>query len=161
MLFESNQSDFNLLFKTKLSQMLSPDELGAFILVLLGAYKPVLEAIHTRNFKLVLIIAFGAIVGLLSFSKVLKWLFNHYRNYTLAVLTGFILGSLNKIWPWKETLTWRINSHGIKVPFNEQSVSPFSFEGNSQILAAIILVIVGFLTIILLEKIADKSTNNI
>ncbi|AMC10586.1 hypothetical protein Lupro_04725 [Lutibacter profundi] len=141
--------------------MILPGISGAFILVLLGAYKPVLEAIHTRDFKLLLIIAFGAIVGLLSFSKVLRWLFNHYRNYTLAVLTGFILGSLNKIWPWKETLTWRINSHGIKVPFNEQSVSPFSFEGNSQILAAIILVIVGFLTIILLEKIADKSSNNI
>ncbi|MCF6168627.1 DUF368 domain-containing protein [Lutibacter sp.] len=141
--------------------MILPGISGAFILVLLGAYKPVLEAIHTRDFKLLIIIAFGAIVGLLSFSKVLKWLFGHYKNYTLALLTGFILGSLNKIWPWKETLTWRINSHGIKVPFNQQSILPFSFEGDSQILPAIILVIIGFLTIILLEKIADNNSNSI
>ena len=140
--------------------MILPGISGAFILVLLGAYKPVLDAIHERDYKLIAILAFGAIVGLLSFSKVLNWLFNNYRNYTLAVLTGFILGSLNKIWPWKETLTWRVNSHGIKVPFNEQSISPFSFDGDSQLAMAIVLSIVGFLVIILLEKIAN-TTNNV
>ncbi|NOR28228.1 MAG: DUF368 domain-containing protein [Lutibacter sp.] len=137
--------------------MILPGISGAFILVLLGAYKPVLDAIHNRDFKLIAIIAFGAIVGLLSFSKVLKWLFNNYRNYTLAVLTGFILGSLNKIWPWKETLTWRTNSHGIKVPFNQQSISPFSFDGDSQLTMAILLSIIGFVVIILLERIANSS----
>jgi len=137
--------------------MILPGISGAFILVLLGAYKPVLDAIHNRDFKLIAIIAFGAIVGLLSFSKVLKWLFNNYRNYTLAVLTGFILGSLNKIWPWKETLTWRTNSHGIKVPFNQQSISPFSFDGDSQLAMAILLSIIGFAVIILLERIANSS----
>jgi len=140
--------------------MILPGISGAFILVLLGAYKPVLDAIHNRDFKLIAIIAFGAIVGLLSFSKVLKWLFNNYRNYTLAVLTGFILGSLNKIWPWKETLTWRTNSHGIQVPFNQQSVSPFSFNGDSQLAMAILLSIIGFAVIILLERIANSSAKN-
>ena len=137
--------------------MILPGISGAFILVLLGAYKPVLEAIHDRNFKLIAILAAGAVVGLLSFSKVLKWLFNNYKDYTLAVLTGFILGSLNKIWPWKETLTWRINSHGIKVPFNEQSISPLSFNGDAQLGMAIVLSLVGFVVIILLEKIANKA----
>ena len=140
--------------------MILPGISGAFILVLLGAYKPVLEAIHTRDFKLIAIVGVGAIVGLLSFSKVLKWLFNNYKNYTLAVLTGFIMGSLNKIWPWKETLTWRVNSHGINVPFNQQSVSPFSFEGDSQLIMAILLSIVGFAVIILLEKVA-QITNKV
>lgn len=97
-------------------------------------------------------------VGLLSFSKILNWLFKHYKNFTLAVLTGFILGSLNKIWPWKETLTWRVNSHGIKVPFNEQSVSPFNFNGDAQILTAILLALTGFALILLLEKLANIST---
>lgn len=137
--------------------MILPGISGAFILVLLGAYKPVLEAIHNRDYKIIAIIAFGAVVGLLSFSKVLKWLFNNFRNYTLAVLTGFILGSLNKIWPWKEVLTWRVNSHGIKVPFNEQSISPFSFQGDAQLTMAIVLSLVGFLVIIALEKIANNS----
>jgi putative membrane protein len=137
--------------------MILPGISGAFILVLLGAYKPVLDAIHNRDIKLIGIVAIGAVVGLLSFSKILRWLFDHHKNYTLAVLTGFILGSLNKIWPWKEALTWRVNSHGIKVPFNEQSISPFSFEGDSQLMMAIILSIIGFAVIILLEKLADIS----
>ncbi len=140
--------------------MILPGISGAFILVLLGAYRPVLDAIHNKDFKLLAILAAGAIVGLLSFSKVLKWLFNHYKNLTLAVLTGFILGSLNKIWPWKKTLTWRLNSKGIEIPFNEESISPFSFEGDAQIVLAIILAIVGFAVIILLEKIANLSNKS-
>jgi len=140
--------------------MILPGISGSFILVLLGAYKPVLDAIHNRDFKLLAILASGAIIGLLTFSKVLKWLFNHYKNLTLAVLTGFILGSLNKIWPWKETLTWRTNSEGIKVPFNEQSISPFSFEGDAQFTMAIVLAIIGFAVIIILEQVAKLSNSN-
>jgi putative membrane protein len=136
--------------------MILPGISGAFILVLLGAYKPVLEAIHNRDFKLIAILGLGAIVGLLTFSKVLKWLFSNYKNYTLAVLTGFILGSLNKIWPWKETITWRLNSKGVNVPLNELSISPFSFEGDAQLTLAIALAIIGFALIILLEKLANK-----
>lgn len=137
--------------------MILPGISGSFILVLLGAYKPVLDAIHNRDLKLIGAVAIGAVVGLLSFSKVLRWLFDHHKNYTLAVLTGFILGSLNKIWPWKETLTWRLNSHGVKVPFNEQSVSPFSYDGDPQLMMAIILAIIGFAVIIFLEKLANIS----
>jgi putative membrane protein len=135
--------------------MILPGISGSFILVLLGAYKPVLEAIHTKDFQLIAVLGAGAVIGLLSFSRVLKWMFAHYKNATLAILTGFILGSLNKIWPWKETLTWRLNSHGENVPFNEQSVSPFSFNGDPQLTMAIILAIAGFAMIILLEKMAD------
>lgn len=137
--------------------MILPGISGSFILVLLGAYKPVLDAIHNRDIKLIGVVAVGAVVGLLSFSKILRWLFDHHKNYTLAVLTGFILGSLNKIWPWKETLTWRVNSHGVNVPFNEQSISPFSYQGDSQLMMAIILSIIGFAVIILLEKLANIS----
>jgi len=137
--------------------MILPGISGSFILVLLGAYKPVLDAIHNKNFSLLAILGSGAIVGLLSFSKVLKWLFTNYKNQTLAILTGFILGSLNKIWPWKETLTWRVNSHGVNVAFNEQSILPFSFDGDAQIVMASVLAIIGFSVIILLEKVANIS----
>tara|TARA_B110000046_G_scaffold182926_1_gene217954 strand:+ start:26677 stop:27597 length:921 start_codon:yes stop_codon:yes gene_type:complete len=137
--------------------MILPGISGAFILVLLGAYKPVLDALNDKDFKTIFTFIAGAIIGLLSFSKVLKWLFANYKNYTLAALTGFIIGSLNKIWPWKETLTWRTNSHGIKVAFNQQSVSPFSFEGDAQLMMAIILTIVGFLLILIMEKLAVKK----
>ncbi len=137
--------------------MILPGISGSFILVLLGAYKPVLEAIDSKNFTTIAIFGIGAIIGLISFSRVLKWLFEHHKNSTLAALTGFIIGSLNKIWPWKETLTWRTNSHGIKIPFNQQSVSPFSFDGDSQLLFAILLAVVGFGLILVLEKLAVKN----
>jgi putative membrane protein len=137
--------------------MILPGISGAFIMVLLGAYKPVLSAVSDSDYKILAVVFFGAIVGLLSFSKVLKWLFANYKNYTLSVLTGFIIGSLNKIWPWKETLTWRTNSHGIKIAFNQQSVSPFSFEGDAQLMTAIVLTIVGFLLILVMEKLAVKK----
>jgi putative membrane protein len=137
--------------------MILPGISGAFILVLLGAYTPVLAAVNDRDFKTVAVIGLGAIIGLLSFSKILKWLFANYKNYTLAVLTGFIIGSLNKIWPWKETLTWRTNSHGIKVPLNQQSVSPFSFDGDSELMMSVILAVIGFGLILLMEKLAVKK----
>jgi putative membrane protein len=137
--------------------MILPGISGSFILVLLGAYKPILDALNNRDFKTIFIFIVGAIIGLLSFSKILKWLFAHYKNYTLAVLTGFIIGSLNKIWPWKETLTWRTNSLGDKLPFNQQSVSPFSLDGDVQLIMAIILAIVGFALILLMEKLAVQK----
>jgi putative membrane protein len=137
--------------------MILPGISGAFILVLLGAYKTILTAVDDRDLKTIAIVGLGAIVGLLSFSKILKWLFSNYKNYTLAALTGFIIGSLNKIWPWKETLTWRTNSHGVKVPFNQVSVSPFSFEVDPQIPFAVLLALIGFLLILLMEKLAFKK----
>lgn len=138
--------------------MILPGISGAFILVLLGAYRPVIEAVDSRDFKTILILGMGAVVGLLSFSKLLKWLFKNYHNLTLAILTGFIFGSLNKIWPWKKTLTWRLNSHDEKVPLLEKSISPFSFEGDNQLAIAIVLMIIGFLTIFILEKLGSSKT---
>lgn len=134
--------------------MILPGISGAFILVLLGAYKPILSAVNDRDIKTIAVVGLGAIVGLLSFSKILKWLFANYKNYTLAILTGFIIGSLNKIWPWKETLSWRTNSEGLKVAFKQQSISPFQFDGDAQLTMAIFLAIVGFGLILLMEKIA-------
>ncbi len=137
--------------------MILPGISGSFILVLLGAYKPVLAAVNNRDFTTIAAIGLGAILGLLSFSRVLKYLFANYKNYTLAVLTGFVIGSLNKIWPWKRVLTFRTNSHGEQVPFNELSVSPLSYDGDSQLMYASLLVIVGFALILLLEKLAIKE----
>ena len=137
--------------------MILPGVSGSFILVLLGAYKPVLEAITTKNFLIITTVAAGTLVGLLTFSRVLKWLFLQYKNNTLAVLTGCMVGSLNKIWPWKKVLTYSTNSHGEQVPFNELSVFPTSYEGNPQLIYAILLALIGFAVIILLEKIAVKK----
>jgi putative membrane protein len=133
--------------------MILPGISGSFILVLLGSYKIILEAIHSRDFQIIAVVGLGAITGLLSFSKVLKWLFLKYKNITLAGLMGFVTGSLNKIWPWKETLTWRVNSHGEEVPLLQKSIGPFHFEGESQLLWAIIYALLGYALILALEKI--------
>ncbi|MBO3097382.1 DUF368 domain-containing protein [Gelidibacter pelagius] len=168
--------------------MILPGISGSFILVILGAYKTLSDALHDFDFKRIAIFAIGALIGLLSFSRVLKWLFKHYKNTTLAVLTGFIFGSLNKIWPWKETLTVLEKSTGQTIPVSqitdygtievyqrqindfetfkmvsEKSVLPFHYSEinntiDPQIGWAVGLMIVGFLTIFILEKIGSKTS---
>ncbi len=159
----TNNSDLFLIFAGALAicAMILPGISGAFILVLLGAYKPALEAIHTFDIKKIALLGFGAIIGLLSFAKLLKWLFSKYENLTLAVLTGFIIGSLNKIWPWKKTLSWYTNSKGVEIPLLQKSISPFSFSGDNQLFFAISLAVTGFLVIFILEKIGSKKNNSI
>ena len=154
-----NDSPYFLFFAGALAicAMILPGISGSFILVLLGAYKTLSNAIDAWDFKKLALFISGAIIGLLSFSHILKWLFKTYHNLTLAVLTGFILGSLNKVWPWKKVLSWRMNSKGDEVPLLEQSISPSSFNGDSQVLFAVGLMFVGFLTIIILEKIGSKN----
>lgn len=138
--------------------MILPGISGGFILLLLGAYKPAIDALHDKDFKTIALIGTGAIVGLLSFSRLLKWLFEKYEKITLAVLTGFVAGSLNKIWPWKEVLSWRTNSKGVKVPLVDKSVSPFDYSGDHQLAFALVLMVIGFVTILLLERTATKRT---
>ncbi|MDA9057165.1 DUF368 domain-containing protein [Flavobacteriaceae bacterium] len=156
---ETSDTNLFLFFAGALAicAMILPGISGSFILVIIGAYAPVLEAINSRNLKTILIFGAGAVVGLLSFSKLLKWLFEKYHRLTLAVITGFMIGSLNKIWPWKIALTFRTNSKGVKVPLNEESISPFSFDGDPQLLQAIGLMVFGILIILILEKISIKK----
>ncbi len=136
--------------------MILPGISGAFILVLLGAYKPITAAAEAFDLKTLGIVAVGAIAGLLTFSRILKWLFEHYSNMTLAVLTGFIAGSLNKIWPWKKTL--ETAEFGDKsVVIRETSVLPWNFAGEPYMFQAIILMLSGFILILLLERIAVKK----
>ena len=136
--------------------MILPGISGAFILVLLGAYKPVLEAVHNRDFKIIMIIGAGAIVGLLTFSRLLKYLFHHYKNLTLAILTGFVLGSLNKIWPWKRIVETKV-IEGKEIVLKDQSISPFVYGEENQLLLAILLAGIGFFVILFLERLAVKK----
>jgi len=135
--------------------MILPGISGAFILVLLGSYKTILDAVHSRNITVVLTVAVGAVVGLLSFARLLKWMFKNYHNLTLALLTGFIIGSLNKIWPWKRIL--EIRAYGEKEVIIDTNTSPLTYEGDPQILWAVVMALVGFCLIFILEKSASKK----
>lgn len=183
----SNDNPFFLFFAGAIAicAMILPGISGSFILVILGAYKTLSVAIDSFDIKKIAIFALGAIVGLLSFSRVLKWLFKHYHNITLAVLTGFIFGSLNKIWPWKETISVMSDTTREVVSFTsvsdlgtlsvyqktiqdfesyktiiEKSISPSHYSElnqiDAQVLTAIALMVAGFLTIFILEKIGNK-----
>lgn len=136
--------------------MILPGISGAFILVLLGSYKTILDAVHERDIKIILTVGIGAIFGLLSFARLLKWMFNHYKNITLALLTGFILGSLNKIWPWKKVLETK--TFGEKtIVVDDMNILPGAFEGDNKLMLAIILAILGFSLIFILERLASKK----
>lgn len=138
--------------------MILPGISGSFILLLLGMYKPVLDAIHDRNLGLLIVLAAGAVTGLLSFSRLLKWLFDNYANLTLALLTGFIVGSLNKIWPWKEVLESEVINGKEKI-LSERSVSPWAFNGDSQLMLAFACAATGFVFIVFLEKLAANKNH--
>ena len=140
--------------------MILPGISGAFILVLLGAYHTVLNALDTFDLKVLSIVGLGAVTGILSFSKALKWLFEHKKNTTMAGLTGFIIGSLNKVWPWKEVLDKEIDAHGKEIILLEKSVHPLDFAGEPQILLAVGLAFAGFILIYGIEKWASKMQNN-
>ena len=136
--------------------MILPGISGAFILVLLGSYKVILEAVHERDLKIVVTVGLGAIFGLLSFARVLKWMFKNYKDLTLAILTGFIIGSLNKIWPWKKIIETKVFGDKL-ITVKDQSISPFAYEGDHQLIYAIILALIGFSLILILEKLASKK----
>jgi len=136
--------------------MILPGISGAFILVLLGSYKTILDAVHEQELYTVAAVAMGAVFGLLSFARLLKWMFENYKNSTLALLTGFILGSLNKIWPWKKVLETKIFGKKV-IPVSEVNISPFQYEGDNQLLYAVLLALLGFCVIFILEKLATKS----
>ncbi len=153
--------------------MILPGVSGAFILLILGAYQTFIDILNqlregliNMNFDLLsqaimklVIIAIGAVTGLKLFSKVLNWMFKNHKNMTLAILTGFMIGSLNKLWPWKKVLSWRTNSEGIEIPFLEKSISPTQFEGDPNIIWALFFVSIGFLLILILERLAVKKAN--
>ncbi|MBL4625103.1 MAG: DUF368 domain-containing protein [Flavobacteriales bacterium] len=137
--------------------MILPGISGSFILLLMGMYSYVLGSIKDLNLLVLGVFGAGCATGLLGFSRILSWLLNKYNDIALAVLTGFMIGSLNKVWPWKITTRYRINSHGEEVPFLQENMLPTNYEGDNQLIMVIGLCIAGFLTIFLMEKFALKK----
>jgi putative membrane protein len=135
--------------------MILPGISGSFILLILGQYETVINAVRTLDVLTLLPVAAGSIVGLLSFARLLSWLLNRYEQGTIAVLVGFMIGSLWKIWPWKNVLEWRTNSHGEQMPLVETNALP-DF-GAPPFWVALGLCIVGFLLVSLLDHLQSKD----
>ena len=136
--------------------MILPGISGAFILVLLGKYEFVLQAVVTRDFFTLALIAAGAVVGILLFSRVLRWLLHRYHDLTIAALMGLMLGSLRKIWPWKAIPDALLEGEAVAV--SELNVLPGGLS--PEVMAVIALAITGFLAVIVLERLAERGTSS-
>ena len=129
--------------------MILPGISGSFILVLLGKYFYVMEAVKTLDLVVLGVFAFGAALGITSFSRVLSYALKNFRNITLSVLSGFMLGSLNKVWPWKEVEKLVSDGHEVMI---EHNIAP-----NTEVAEAVVLMLIGFILVYVLEKISAKK----
>lgn len=160
-----------------ISALILPGISGSFILLLMGMYtfilpkvKEALTTFSTDSLIITSVFALGCLVGMMSISRVISWMFNHYKNVTLAVLTGFMIGSLNKIWPWRNTIQWidketgeiltnienYVNPDNLKV-LKEMSVLPNNFSGEPYLVPVIIMMVIGFLAVFGLEKLGGND----
>lgn len=169
--------------------MILPGISGAFILLLLGAYSTVIGTLNsfrealgnadmanaTAHGSKIFVFILGCVGGLMAFSRVLSWMFHHHKNTTLALLTGFMIGSLNKVWPWKDTTMVRVAHEGKEneaiVPFIQENVWPWNFGGANEleqtlsivpsddpkVIPALLLMITGIMLITILYKFSPDN----
>lgn len=137
--------------------MILPGISGSFILLLLGKYEYIIGAISEFKIAVLAVFLAGAGVGIISFSNILSWLLKKFHNQTIAILAGFMVGSLNKVWPWKNTTETFTDRHGVLKPLIQENVLPSAFEGDPHLVSAILLAIVGFVLIFAIEYIATSK----
>lgn len=142
--------------------MILPGISGSFILLLMGMYTFIIEAVKSFEFVVLGVFAVGCILGLLMFARVLNYLLLSKKDQTLALLIGFMLGSLNTLWPWKHTLTFRTNSKGESVPFIQDNVLPATYQQltgtNAEVVWVVGLVLAGIGMVLLVDKLAHRSS---
>lgn len=148
--------------------LILPGISGAFILVLLGKYQFVLGSVNDLRggdlggFVPLFFLGLGAVIGLITISQLLSWLFHHHHDLTVAVLIGFMLGSLRKIWPWKQDVEWLVNdlgekvvnSEGLFIPIKQLNVLPdLSVPGGgTEFVFAVVLALAGIFVILAVDK---------
>ena len=141
--------------------MILPGVSGSFVLVLLGLYPAVLGAVKSLDLAILAVFSAGCLLGLLSFSRLLSWLLKRLRDLTLAFLTGVILGSLGKVWPWKHTLSWQTNSRGESYPLLQENLLPNGYAEVSghdpQVLLALGLAALAVLLVLGVERLAVRD----
>ncbi|NLR93276.1 DUF368 domain-containing protein [Flammeovirga agarivorans] len=137
--------------------MILPGISGSFMLLLMGQYNHILEAISSFKLDVIAVFGAGAVIGITAFSRVLTFLLNRYHDFTIALLSGVMIGSLNKVWPWKKVLETYTDRHGAVKPLVEKSILPQHFEGDNQLVLAIVLAIVGFFLVWGIERFATKE----
>lgn len=140
--------------------MILPGISGSFILLIMGQYEGILQAVTERNLLKLFVFAAGCLVGILSFSRVVSWLLRKYHSATIGLLSGFMLGSVNELWPWKIVTAWRTSSSGEEKPFLTENILPGSYlqqvGEHPQILAAALAFVFGIGLVLFIEWFASK-----
>ena len=132
--------------------MILPGISGSFILVLLGKYFYIMDAVKSLRIVVLGTFAVGAVVGIALFSRLLSYALKHARSVTLATLSGFMLGSLNKVWPWKQVVETYVDRHGVVKPLVETNVLP-----DVQVWQGFALMVLGFAIVYVIEKISERK----
>jgi putative membrane protein len=142
--------------------MILPGISGSFILLILGKYEMIINAVNELKITVLIVFALGCGLGLAVFSRVIAWILHRYHNIAVGLLAGFMVGSLNKIWPWKEVLEFRINSSGEQVPLFDRSIMPnqyFEMTGQDpHFLQALLFTCLGIFIVVLFERIATWAS---
>ena len=138
--------------------MILPGISGSFLLLILGKYEYILNAVNEKDFAVLAVFALGCITGLLLFSRVISWFLKNYHAITLSFLSGFMIGSINKIWPWKKILSYRMSSSGTQKPFLTENILPHVYLSETgqepAFLIAIMAFLIGVILVVGLERIA-------
>ena len=146
--------------------LILPGLSGAFILVLLGKYAFVLNAVNQRDFLSLAFVTIGAVIGLVTFAQILGYFFKRYHDITVAVLIGLMLGSLRKVWPWKVDISWMTDaggkfvlSHGERIVSQQKNVLPdlSTQAGVVEFVIAVVLMLVGFGVVFLIDRTAARQ----
>ncbi|MDD2327570.1 MAG: DUF368 domain-containing protein [bacterium] len=160
---EANSSWYYIFFSGVIAicAMILPGISGSFILVLLGMYAFILGAVGDLNIPVLLLFGAGAAIGIIGFSNFLSWLLKRHHTLTIALLAGFMVGSLNKIWPWKEVTASFIDRHGEAKALAERNILPGTYEnltGNDPWLwGAILFLVIGFVLIFVIEAASKRK----
>ncbi|HRI82726.1 MAG TPA: DUF368 domain-containing protein [Opitutaceae bacterium] len=131
--------------------MILPGISGSYLLVIMGKYQQVLEAVNHRDFAALAVFIAGIAVGILSFVRLVSWLLRTWRHVTLVALTGIMAGALRTIWPWKEVVSTRLNSKGELVPLVQVNVLP---PENAGVILAVLLALAGAVVVVLLSRLS-------
>src|SRR6056300_1101512 len=134
-----------------ITAMILPGISGSFILLLLSKYEYIITAIKEFDIRVILIFGFGCIFGLIIFSRLLHFLFENYKDNLLSLLSGFLIGSLVKIWPFRKTIETRTNSDGVLEAVTTQPIFP-NIELQQEILFFIVFSIIGYFLITIIQK---------
>jgi len=143
--------------------MILPGVSGSFMLLIMGLYPSLIGAVVDVNLAVLAVFAAGCVCGLLSFSRFLSWLLHHFYATTLALLTGFLVGSLAVVWPWKRALTTTVDRHGGELVLRSELLTPWEYGnviGDPRWATALAMMVSGLVLVFALEYIGVRKDKN-